>query len=288
MSGFGLSLSSLASFLLPFYKRRMTRILVPYYVFITVLFIINQVYVIYPDGTPYAYLGHILWFKMFDDSIIGSFGGHMWFISLIIQLYLVFPFLFQIRRLIGNLFFFIITLIASISYWLIVIMLGRGDSGVYASFFLQYLWEFSAGMILADLFVKRGFRFWDQSPFALALTSIVGIGLMGLLAVKGGRIGRVLNDIPSAIGYTSFAALSYFIITRYLCPGIRAFLYIGKFSYELYLTHIFVWVVLIRIVFHSTDTTISLVQSLVIIPFAILFAAGYRKVLNPLMGRITG
>jgi peptidoglycan/LPS O-acetylase OafA/YrhL len=225
---------------------------------------------------------------MFDDSIIGSFGGHMWFMSVIIPLYLVFPLLFHIRKRNGNLFFFIVTLIVSVSYWFIVIMLGKEDSGVYRSFFLQYLWEFSAGMILADLFVKREFKFWDQSPFALTLTSIVGIGLMGLLAVKGGHIGRVLNDIPAAIGYTSFVALSYLIITRYFYPAIRAFLYIGKLSYELYLTHIFVAIVLIRFPFPSTDATISFVESLVIIPFAILVAAIYRKALHPLIRRSIG
>jgi peptidoglycan/LPS O-acetylase OafA/YrhL len=288
MSGFGLSLSSLASTLLPFYKRRLTRILIPYYVFITLLFIINQFYVIYPDGTPYAYIGHIFWFKMFDDSIIGSFGGHMWFLSVIIQLYLVFPLLFHIKKRIGNLFFFITTLMVTVSYWFIVIMLNKEDSSVFISFFLQYLWEFSGGMILADLFVKRGFKFWDQSPFALTLTSIVSIGLMGLLAVKGGRIGRELNDIPAAIGYTSFTALSYLIITKYLYPSLRAFLSLGKFSYELYLTHIFVAIVLSRFLFYLSDVTISFMESLIIVPFAILVAAMYHKALHPLMRRMIG
>jgi peptidoglycan/LPS O-acetylase OafA/YrhL len=288
VSGFGLSLSPLASSVSQFYKRRLTRILVPYYVFITVLFIINQFYVIYPDATPYAYAGHILWFKMFDDSIIGSFGGHMWFMSAIIQLYLVFPLLSRARNRIGNRFFFIVTLLLSVSYWFTVIMLGKEDSGVYTSFFLQYLWEFSAGMILADSFVRREFRFWDQSPFALALTSIVGIGLMGLLAVKGGRTGRVLNDLPAAIGYTSFAALSYLIIARYARPLIRAFLRVGKFSYELYLTHVFVALVLVRFLFRSTDAIISPIEGLIIIPFAILGAAIYHKALRPLMRRMIG
>ena len=285
-SGFGLPLSSLATSVWPFYKRRLTRILIPYYVFITFLFILNQFYVIYPDGTSYAYIGHIFWFKMFDESIIGSFGGHLWFISLIIQLYLVFPLLYQIKKRIGNLFFFIVILIISVSYWFIVIMLGKEDSGVYTSFFLQYLWEFSAGMILADLFIKKRFKFWDQNPFVLTLTSIIGIGLMGFLAVKGGRIGRELNDIPAAIGYTSFAVLSYLIATKYIQPMIRAFLYIGKFSYELYLTHVFVAIVLSRYLFHSTDLTISFMESLIIIPFAMLVATIYHQALHPLMQRV--
>lgn len=288
LSGFGLSLSSLASCLLPFYKRRLARILIPYYIFITLLFIINQIYVIYPDGTLYAYLGHVFWFKMFDDSIIGSFGGHMWFMSVIIPLYLLFPLLFQIRKCIGNLLFFIVTLAISVSYWFAVILLSKEESGTYASFFLQYLWEFSAGIILADLYVKRGFKFWDQSPFALTLTFAVAMALMGLLAVKGGRIGRELNDIPAAVGYTSFAALSYLLVTKHITPSMRAFLYVGRCSYELYLTHIFVAIVLIRLLFHSTDASISLTQSLVIVPVAILVAAVYHKALHPLMLMVVG
>lgn len=65
----------------------------------------------------------------------------------------------------------------------------------------------------------------------LLLFSIVGIGLMGIMALKGGEFGRTFNDIPALLGYGSLAIL----ICHYFW---RIFSWLGSFSYEWYLTHI--------------------------------------------------
>ena len=99
LSGFGLALSGRQLSVSAFYRKRFSRVLVPYFLAITLIFLINLFLPLYPDAGLYAYLGNILFFKMFDESIINSFGGHFWFLSTIIQFYLAYPLLDrQLRR----------------------------------------------------------------------------------------------------------------------------------------------------------------------------------------------
>ena len=123
LSGFGLTLYSSSYSPLQFYKRRFYKILLPYYFFVTFLFGINQFYPFFPNNGLYAYFGHIFAYKMFDNSIIGSYGSHLWFISVIIQFYLAFPFLIRIKARLGDKYFVILTSLLSMLYWVVLFFL---------------------------------------------------------------------------------------------------------------------------------------------------------------------
>lgn len=98
ISGFGLGLSYQNTNAIDFYKKRFSKILIPYYIFIITVYLINTTYKIYPKDGLYALLGHLLLYKMFDETIINSFGYHLWFISTIVQFYIIFPLLIFLKN----------------------------------------------------------------------------------------------------------------------------------------------------------------------------------------------
>jgi len=278
MSGFGLSLSVYSSSAATFYRRRFLKILLPYYMFVTFLCLLNCVHTFYPGSGLYAYLGHIIGYKMFDESIVNSFGGHFWFLSTIIQFYLVFPLIVGVRRRLDNDATFMAMAVAiSVVYWLLISYFEVAEMRVFNSSFLQYFWEFCGGMILADLYKRKGYRFWKQKTVIVGLVAVVGIGLMGIIAVKGGRTGRVLNDIPAAFGYTALVVLVYSIGKNWISVVIGPLKYLGTISYELYLTHMFVALIFIRTVFSGSARDMSPLQATLVLPSAIAVAVLYRR-----------
>jgi len=276
LSGFGLTLSSYSFSPLLFYKRRFYKILLPYYLFVTFLFGVNQLYPYFPNSGIYAYLGHIFAYKMFDNSIIGSYGSHLWFISVIIQFYLVFPYLLRIKSRLGNKYFVIFASLLSMLYWGGIILFDLTQLRAFNSFFLQYLWEFCIAMVLADHYRKTNYVFWDQKIITLLIVTVTGIGLMGLIATYGGTVGRILNDISAAVGYSGLVALTY-AMTKKAKFVVVIFTYIGSISYELYLTHVFVAMVISKMLFGHMNIYLSYIQSLFVLPFAIMSAIYFKK-----------
>ena len=86
---------------------------------------------------------------MFFNDLENSFGGQMWFVSTIIQFYLIWPFLLKLfNKSIGVIY----ALLISMLWATIVAMLGKSDVPVCNSFFLKYLWEFVFGMYLSKCY----------------------------------------------------------------------------------------------------------------------------------------
>ncbi len=208
LAGFGLTLSRYSTSAWLFYRRRFVKILVPYYVFVTLVMLIDLVHPYY-EGSWYAYFGHIFWYKMLDPRIIASFGGHLWFFSTIIALYLVFPLLARAIRTLGPWRFAAAGLVVSAVDWVAVAVAGVADNQVFARFFLQYLWEFALGMALGDLYSRTGFLAWELPEQALVTACVAGLGVMAVLALLGGAVGRTFNDIPSLVGFSALVALCY-------------------------------------------------------------------------------
>ena len=273
LSGFGLALSKSSDSALLFYKRRLVKVWLPYVLAMTISLLTAIFFDFFPDRFD-AWLAGVGLYQMFSERYIESFGGHFWFISAIIQFYLAFPFLLWLKKKLGNdWLFFGLSLAISIAWWLTVYFLGKGDSRVWNSCFLQFLWEFVLGMVLGMVLagrfnptpdpspkregrhdivaeyttsplpfrggvgggVKRGGEIWVSLLTALIFTSI-----MILMILKMGDAGRIFNDIPALIGYTAFSIFFFQIGDKFLPPLKRFFLWVGGFSYSLYLVHILV------------------------------------------------
>ncbi|MEM8999758.1 MAG: acyltransferase [Bacteroidota bacterium] len=235
LSGFGLYLSYLrkpigyGSFL----KKRFTKIYVPYVIVVLLAAFLSLGFDFYGNSL-YALGGHLFLYKMFDESIVGSYGYQLWFISMIIQYYLLFYVLVRIFKSMTKTAFLVLALAISFLWATIVHYLGYGGLRIWNSFFLQFLWEFALGMILA----KTVFQNSDFKP-VLKKNAYLVIGLVACVAYMSMAlfwegVGNLFNDIPALIGY-SFIAIWIYLWNIKKVNGF--FLFTGNISYSVYLLH---------------------------------------------------
>lgn len=289
LSGFGLALSKSSDSALQFYKRRLVKVWLPYVLALTISLLAAIFFNFFPDRFD-AWLAGVGLYQMFSERYIESFGGHFWFISAIIQFYLVFPFLVWLKAklskrltssetLTNTSLFFLLALAVSVAWWLTVFFLGKGDSRVWNSCFLQFFWEFALGMALAD--GRR--QFWGYTWWAYLFIALTFTSSMILMILKMGDAGRIFNDIPALVGYTAFSIFFFQIGDKFLPPLKRFFLWVGGFSYSLYLVHILVLECWLRML---AWLGVSL-NWLSLLPFLVLVLLAGRA-FEPLSRRWTG
>lgn len=236
LSGFSLALSYRSDHR-SFYIRRFLGVLLPYYLLVSMVFLTTLVLPIYPTDGWFAYLSHIFLFKMFDNELIGTYGGHLWFVSSIVEFYLVFPLLFVCLKKKGAWTFMTAGICVSAAYWVALYRYGLYSDYVYKDFFLQFLWEFAMGMVCADLLRRQGFKFWEVKPkiaFAVFVASAIALFL---LHVKTGTLGRAFNDVPLSLIFISLSIMAYHLVRDRLPIALGIVLWIGQISYSLYLIH---------------------------------------------------
>lgn len=235
-SGFGLYLSYLKKPLGygSFLKKRFSKIYWPYFIVILLYLLKNVIEKQTINWTEY--LSHLFLFKMFDSDLDVSLCYPFWFISTIIQFYLFWPLIVKLKEHKYGLF---LSLLISVVWWIFVAIIGAEEKRPYASFFLQYLWEFVLGMQVAVLY-RDGNNVFDFPIGRTIIIAIVGIGLTGFMGIAGGSL-KLFNDIPSFLGYTSLALLLYKLSVKSVN---QFFTFTNKVSYEWYLLHSFVFAVL--------------------------------------------
>ena len=238
ISGFGLYLSYLKKPLsyFAFLSKRFSKVYIPAIIAVTIIVLISFIVPIYKPSL-YAYLGHVFLYKMFDNRIMCSYGIHFWFISLIFQFYFLFPLIVKAKEKLSDSWFLGLGLFISLSWSVFVALIGKDDVRVWNGCFLQYLWEFSLGMYLAERYLRQGFKFWEISNIKLIGITIISLVLFALLVFKFGKIGKLFDDVPALFSYAGVALL----IFSYSPQFIKQFFYkTGDISYSLYLYHIVV------------------------------------------------
>lgn len=277
LSGFGLMLSKYKGWQ-HFLRRRASKILLPYYFFITLLFLINFFVLVNPTINWYAYLGTIFFFQLFDHSIIYSFGIQFWFISTILQFYLLFPLLRAGITKLGLSRFMLGSLAVSLGYLLIIYLAQAGEHKQLSRLFPVYLWEFAAGMVLAKKYQTQQFQFWNISYKWWLLGFIGGFGCMAMLTLYLGNVGVLFNDIPAMIGYLSITILLYQlsnVLRSFLQQGM---LFIGKYSYPLYLIHIAVLVGFLYFTGADNPLLINVIYFLIYLFITLILSFVYDKI----------
>jgi peptidoglycan/LPS O-acetylase OafA/YrhL len=262
LSGFGLYYSHIHKPLsfMSFIQKRISKIYFPY-IIIVLLTAFITLFVPLFKSSLYALGGHVFLYKMFDETIMGSYGYPLWFISMIIQFYLAFNLIVLLKERTNTKTFLFICFAISILWTLLVIILGKETLRVWNSFFVRYLWEFGLGMVIASEFKKNNYSLKLQiKPIYYLLIGIFNCILYALLALKGGDIGKMTNDIPALIGYSSLAIWIYLIYNKYINSF---FLYTGKISYSLYLVHTLI-VSIVLYYFTSLNMSISLIIALIL------------------------
>ncbi len=260
-----------------FIKRRITKIYIPYIIVVIISALLPYMF---SGSQPWgAVCSHIFLYKMFSPDYIGSFGNHFWFISTILQFYFVFIPIYKLqKRLNRNFVFFIISLFISVVWWFFVAILGLQEERVFNSFFLQYLWEFVLGMIIAE-YLSKGNRINIRTSI-VALMAFIGTGLMGIMAIGAGWL-KVFNDIPALIGYTSIALLVYILGGK---ASVQFGKIISKISYEWYLVHILIFKSIVQIPAKGTGMLIARGVGAFIL--SVIAAIIYSKLLKRILSKI--
>lgn len=287
-SGFGLfnSYAKEEIGLFNFLKRRFVKIYVPY-ILVILLTAVVSILLTMLNGKEYLYSGnillalmsHIFLFKMFVPSLEYSFGGQMWYMSTLFQFYFVFILIYQIKKKLRNdKLFAIFSLAISVIWWIFIVVIGINKIRIWNSFFLQYLWEFSLGMCIAD-YLRSG-RNIKINGILLSILSVVGIGFATIM-INMGQLFETFNDIFAVVGYTSLALLIYIIIQIFMPKMKKNILYISKISYEWYLLHILVYTIVFAIVAYmmgEIGLIMQIVSGIVAFILSILFAELYHRV----------
>jgi peptidoglycan/LPS O-acetylase OafA/YrhL len=107
---------------------------------------------------------------------------------------------------------------------------------------------------------------------------------MALMAMKGGRVGKTFNDIPASVGYLSLSAFLFSISDNLIKPLKRILIFVGKLSYELYLTHMIVFILLSDLIIKSNSNII--ISLFLVLPIAILISYFLHKLFTILLAKI--
>jgi peptidoglycan/LPS O-acetylase OafA/YrhL len=248
LSGYGLGLSKGKVEALSFYKRRASKIWLPYVLILTISMICAYAFGVFPDRWE-AWAAGVGLYQMFMEPFVASYGGHFWFISAIMQLYIAYPIIkYCVDKAGGHTTKVILGAVAiSALWWMLVYFTGNGSYRIWNSFFLQFLWEFVLGLALASALkssaqINLGFAllrpdFWNTTWLKALLVGGFFSAIMLFMALKMGAFGKIYNDIPALLGYTGICVMVYQIGLHYLPFVKQFFMWISGFSFSLYLVH---------------------------------------------------
>ena len=124
-------------------------------------------------------------------------------------------------------------------------------------------------MVTASILVNKPHRI-EQVKFGRSFFLIVGIIgslLYAIIAFSQGEIGRLFNDIPALIGYSSLATWLYLLRIK---PINEFFLFTGKISYSFYLLHL-LFMHLALFIFDGWSVILVLALTLLIIYIAVSY-----------------
>ncbi len=271
-SGMGLYFSYLNKKIkfIEFIKKRWTKIYIPYIIVVFISFLCPWMYL--GNDRLSAFLSHIFLYKMFIPKYEESFGIQFWFISTIIQFYLLFIPMCKLKEKIdNNKLFLSMGLLISVFWWIICYVLNVSDIRVWNSFCLQYIWEFSFGMVLADE-LKKG-KIYKIYILQLFFVAVVGLGLQAGLAMYSDKF-KLFNDIPALFGYS---ALSLLLMNIKLIKKVCVI--ISKFSYELFLIHILVFKTVFQII-QFNSLTMQIIEALIAFILSLICAFIYNRLIN--------
>jgi peptidoglycan/LPS O-acetylase OafA/YrhL len=270
LSGFGLYYSYIRKPLpyLLFLRKRILKVYIPY-IFIVLMSALISVFIPVYQNSLYALGGHIFLYKMFDESIIGSYGYSLWFISMILQFYFTFHLMVWLKSKLKNRYFLISGLFISFSWAILVILMNKEGQRIWNSFFLQYFWEFSLGMVIAEkIFENEDLLNKKTNQLFLLTVGAISSILCGVLALKAGDAGRLFNDFFALIGS---AFLVVFLYNLKIESINTFFLFIGKISTSVFLLHIPVILTISTLYNDLNPIYIVMLSFMIVIPASFLY-----------------
>jgi peptidoglycan/LPS O-acetylase OafA/YrhL len=93
-------------------------------------------------------------------------------------------------------------------------------------------------MVIAARLHKNNYKIsFNKNPIYILLIGVLNCIIYGTLAMKGNFIGKMINDVPALIGYSSIAVWLYMLDIDKVK---KFFIFTGSISFSLYLLHVFV------------------------------------------------
>jgi peptidoglycan/LPS O-acetylase OafA/YrhL len=239
LSGYGLtySASQRQEGRLAFYKKRLPRLFIPFWVVLSVLFLLD--YFITEGSYSLTYIAQSMLGIFTNADMYHDINSPLWYFTLILMYYLLFPLVFFKRHS------WITAGVLFAAIWLLVKVKLSFFSGVIG-FYEVHMLAFPLGVLAAWGVRSKHFSFTALQkvyrtyqvflyPLALVLLSI----LAGYLALHG-NIGKpaYIEDLTSLA--TMFALILLFSIKK---RESKLFALFGLYSYEIYLFH---WPLLYR------------------------------------------
>ena len=242
LSGFTLALSTYKSSKgigFDFYRKRLVRIF-PLYIVIHLITLL-AVLVLTRNAASFAapqVLLSLLGLR-FTDGLFFYINPSWWFIWLIIQLYILFPFLLKYLESKGiQTFIFItlgFTLLSRLAGLLNITYSHYLEYWMTGIFFGTRLFEFAAGMILAKLYFEKRFDPWKVNTTKLFFISLAtyGAGFICSLFYATTLISSILITIGLSGLFLSFSKF----IELFLPSLTRTLIWIGVASFPVFLFH---------------------------------------------------
>lgn len=300
ISGFALAASEArrgrAEAPLVFYRRRASRLLPPYYAWIFVLAVIGVANSLLHLKNPLL-VGlsredlpiNLLLVRNFAEAWVWVYPGVMWFVPLILQLYLLYPFLASAmrRRPTETL---VACAVITLAYRAIAVLLLDGvPVGTTAPgrstpllFGLARLWEFALGIWLAQRFAaptpsggsaraRRPLEQWPLGPLLVGSAVVYAVGLV----TSHTHAGLVVCDPllgTGGFGLTLAAARGAASVKWLRLP----LAYVGRNSYTIFLSHSLLMPT--RLAFHPGDSFLP--GFVLFVAAALLLALALDKLLQ--------
>ncbi len=226
-------------------RKRFFKIILPYYS--SILLVVFSILIFgVVSGNVGRYLGmsglsigslvaSVLLYRAFIDKYVLIINSPWWFIVTILELYLIFPLLYRCFKKYGWMII-LGSLVITVGYEVYYAVILMSDSVVYSKFFLAFLFEYTSGIILADIYINRIAVFKKITiglvPFMFGLL----MEMIGIILAFHGPKGRAFNDVFNSVGYF----LILINIVNYLCKYkiiTRSFYWLGRYSLSIFLVH---------------------------------------------------
>ncbi len=217
------------------YRRRLLRLFPIYWLAHIVLLVSPIQYK--PDPIDYRFILSFLGDRIYPvKQMFFYLDPAWWFFGLLLELYLVFPFLYRLLRRVGEAKFLVLCIVFTlISRYMIFAVLEADGEWLQGAFFGARLWEFAAGMVLGKLLAERPREVVERLFSGTALVLGILLYAAALLTYQPNFL-YCFSDGLNAMGLTIILAQIAARAAR--IPGLGKWLAkTGVYSYGIYLLH---------------------------------------------------
>ena len=217
------------------YTRRLLR-LFPLYWAAHLVYLISP-FILRKDALDYRFVLSLLGDRVWPvDTMFYYLNPSWWFFGLLLELYIVFPILFWLLQKIGPVKYFALCVVITIaSRYLLFSTFQAHGNFVQGAFFGARLWEFAAGMALAQL-AHRSPAALEKYLFSLPIL-LAGI-IIYLLGGYSYQPGFTCTLTDGLIGTGLFIIVARAARAAGRAPALKYVLsFAGIYSYGIYLFH---------------------------------------------------